>query len=587
MKNILLTLISLAFGCACLISCVDEEAVAVARLDDGQEVLLPVSVCKMKDGAVRFMVDKDDIPAEAKEVSIHLECAEVKAGSDGFWIVERGRMGDFKQSEREIYQQRDWLRLPYFGLKTPKKTFIAIMEGMRFEFDLYGSTVDGVYKFYPNWVISQTGFGAYENPSVLLYELPDKADYNEMAKTFRRYVLDRNPEMLTTVQKSASRPHVGRMAQSLALRQTVAAKEYFDKSRPDLDFTPETEHRVLPFISFEKTLELLQTLKNEYKVEDVAVCMAGWQTGGYDGRCPATFPVCVEVGGEAALKQLIAGAQDLGYIIDGHSNYTDCFSVSPLWDNGQIACVGTDGTYDSNGVWRGGRAYNLCLAHTKEMILSDLEKIADLGYYGAHYIDVFSAAFPYRCCNPQHPANRNQIKDIQIEIAKFCRNRFGGFASECCFDHMLPYVDYINYVESGEGGRRIREAAGKKLPGTNWDRLVPFFELAFHDYVITHPDKSTQGVPEGDDYLMLVEFGGRPIIYDFDKFGMEKVAHAYKRFQPLKHLMTEEMLAHKILDDGVACVTYSNGDKVVVNYNESSYVFEGYEIPAKDYIIVR
>jgi hypothetical protein len=51
--------------------------------------------------------------------------------------------------------------------------------------------------------------------------------------------------------------------------------------------------------------------------------------------------------------------------------------------------------------------------------------------------------------------------------------------------------------------------------------------------------------------------------------------------------MTEEMLSHRILADGVACVTYSNGDKVVVNYNESSYLFEGYEVPANDYIIVR
>ena len=33
-------------------------------------------------------------------------------------------------------------------------------------------------------------------------------------------------------------------------------------------------------------------------MDDIAVCVNGFQNGGYDGRCPTTFPICEEAGGE-------------------------------------------------------------------------------------------------------------------------------------------------------------------------------------------------------------------------------------------------------------------------------------------------
>ena len=72
----------------------------------------------------------------------------------------------------------------------------------------------------------------------------------------------------------------------------------------------------------------------------------------------------------------------------------------------------------------------------------------NLGFEGPHYIDVFSATAPYMCADPKHPATRSDASQVQRDIADLCIKLFGGFASECGFDHMAGKLDYINYVSN-------------------------------------------------------------------------------------------------------------------------------------------
>lgn len=564
------------------------DAVASYTLKDGTEGTLAVYRCSEVDGAVRYYVPAESIPDGVSTLSIQLDQAKARKGDEGFWILERGCLGHFNKDHGSFGTTRNWLNLPYFGMKTPKRTFLAVMEGMRFEFKILGQIKNGRYSIAPVWQIGESGFGAYETPSILVYELPMEADYNEMAKVYRRYKESRDPEIRPIKERMKERPQLEKLANSIALRQKGAEKP-FDKAVDAIDFTAETEHQPYCVESFEKMLELLRRMKNELGMDDVAVCVAGWQTGGYDGRGPKMFPVCEEAGGEQKLRELIKGGQELGYIVDAHTNFTDCFTVSPMWDGGNVACMNPEGGFDTNGAWHAGKAYNLCLKYAWDNYMQeDLRKVRDLGFYGCHYIDVFTAAFPYRCCNPAHSANRTEVAQIQRQAALLCRELFGGFASECCMDHLLGCVDYINYAQRKERDRRTALEKGNKLPtGADWDELVPFFELAFHDVVLSNPDKVTQEIPRGDDYLFLVEFGGRPIIYSFTEDNIDEIKEAYDRFQPLKHLMVEEMVSHKRLADGVACVTYGNGEKVIVNRSGSDFLYEDSTIPAGDYILKR
>ena len=370
----------------------------------------------------------------------------------------------------------------------------------------------------------------------------------------------------------------------MAVRQQCAAKPF---KRPDdaIDFTPETEHPVRCVCSFDQTLENLRKLK-ALGVEDVAMCVAGWQTGGYDGRAPAVFPVAPEAGGEEGLRRLIAGAKALGYIIDAQDNYTDCYTVSPLWDGGNIACRGPNGKLDFNGSWCGGKAYNLCLKNAWEVqgfMPRDLRRTAGLGFWGCHYIDVFTAAFPYRCLNPRHAANRNEQMQYQLKAARLCRELFGGFSSECCFDHLVGYVDYINYATAAMRAQRRLAAEGKK---SLVDKFVPFWELAFHDVVLANPDKVTQEVLAQPENLILVEFGGRPIFYHVGDNNIPGIVKAWEQFKRLRHLQLEEMTEHRELAPGVVRVTYGNGDKIYVNHTKSAISPDGVSVPAQDFVFL-
>lgn len=584
MKKLLLFIIAIVTVLSC--KTIADDAAAPYTMKDGTKGELAVYKRIEKDGAIRYFVPKESIPDSVNTLSIKLDRARATKGDEGFWIVERGCLGHFNRDNGYFGAARNWLNLPYFGMKTPHGTFLAVMEGMRFEFKIAGSIKDGKYAVAPLWQIAECGFGAYETPSVLVYELPLEADYNEMAKAYRKYKESRDPEIRPIKERMKERPQLEKLAASIALRQKGAEKP-FDKAVDAIDFTEETEHQPYCVESFEKMLELLRRMKKELGMEDVAVCVAGWQTGGYDGRGPSVFPVCEQAGGEEKLRELIKGGQELGYIVDAHTNFTDCFTVSPRWNGGNIACTDAEGKFDTNGAWHAGRAYNLCLKYAWDNYMQeDLRKVRELGFYGCHYIDVFSASFPYRCCNPAHSADRSEVAHIQKKAAQLCRELFGGFSSECCMDHLLGYVDYINYAQRKEKDRRTALEAGRNLPnGADWDELVPFFELAFHDVVLSNPDKVTQEFPQGDDYLFLVEFGGRPIIYSFTEENLPQIKEAYDRFQPLKHLMTEEMVSHRHLADSVACVTYGNGEKVIVNRSCRDFSYEGGIIPSGEYII--
>lgn len=194
---------------------------------------------------------------------------------------------------------------------------------------------------------------------------------------------------------------------------------------------------------------------------------------------------------------------------------------------------------------------------------------------------MFSAVQPYRCCDPKHPANKKEQMHVQIEVAKRCQQLFGGFASECCMDHMLGYMDYINYVCAPMRSKRNAEREGKRKSVV--DRFVPFFELAFHDVVLSNPDKITQEVLNQDDNLILVEYGGRPIFYGIGKNNFDGIVKAWQQFKGLRHLMTEEMIRHQEIAPGIVRVEYANGEAIMVNRSDKPFAISGVTVPVKDF----
>ncbi|MBR3086734.1 MAG: hypothetical protein IKH04_10075 [Kiritimatiellae bacterium] len=523
-------------------------------------------------GGVEYTIPKNEA-AKWRRISLHVEGAEAHRGEDGYALTERGLLTHFTKETEKWCPENHWMAQHYVAMKTPRMAFIGIVDSLQYEYQCWCVAENGLYRTYPEWEIDNIGEPVYEDIVCTVYALPPSADYNAMAKLYRRHFERKHPDLKPISDRLAAQPSLARLRDAFALRQICARKrppEWLEMSKEDRsafnrDFTAADEPPVRCVKSFAKTLEDLRALKAA-GMDDVALCLAGWQAGGYDGRCPSVFPVEPVAGGEAELKRLIAGAQSLGFLIDAHNNFTDSFTCSPRWDGGGVAGMKADGSFcENHDFWDGGHPYDTCLKSVAERFFyDDLRRTRALGFSGAAYIDVFSAAWPYRCSNPKHPATRRDTERIQIALAKFCRELNGGFASECCFDHMIPYVDYINYAQPYIFKMRRWAAAGRHV---GWDEVVPFFELAFHDVVLSNPDKVTQEVPEGADRLLLWEFGGRPIVYCWEASDIPKMKKLYDEFQTLRHLQGVEMTEHRRFGDGLARVTYANGERMYFNYD--------------------
>ena len=96
-----------------------------------------------------------------------------------------------------------------------------------------------------------------------------------------------------------------------------------------------------------------------------------------------------------------------------------------------------------------------------------------------------------------------------------------------------------------------------------------------------------------NERLRMMEYGGRPLMYLYSKFGEKKnwmgdidltfetdeeldrcvraLKAAEREFDMLQYLQYEFMDNHEKLGDGVYRTTYSDGTQVIVDYNRGSY----------------
>ena len=76
-----------------------------------------------------------------------------------------------------------------------------------------------------------------------------------------------------------------------------------------------------------------------------------------------------------------------------------------------------------------------------------------------------------------------------------------------------------------------------------------------------------------------------------DKEDLERSVAAIKRgydeFKKWEHLQFETMEQHDKLAERVYCSTYSDGTRVVVNYNNEPHIFEGREVAPENYIVLK
>lgn len=598
MKNII-KIIAAAFAASACALAFAQTATVEILCKDKTRAQSRVALAKNADGSLRLRFPKKDIPASASEIRVIPDFMRAKKGDEGFWLFPRGEYGQFTQ-DNGVYKLAGHLVTPVYAMQSPAGTYMGYLKTLRFEILMEVKAQNGDYAICPVYRVDRMGFAPYDDIVIDYYKLEGAdANYSGIARLYRKMQFATG-NFKTIKERMKTRPWLKEMALSIPVRI-----QFHGSKNPhmvkDIVQTKENEPKVVSVMNFDQTVEFVKAIRDA-GVDKLSICSAGWQSGGYDGRFPQLFPIPEELGGEAALKRMTKSIWDMGFPISCHTNSTDCYQVADIWSE-DLVCKNPDGSLQKGGVWAGGRAHNLCTKRIWQLCLpQQLKKVKELGFDGSHYIDVFTATYPHFCCDPNHPATRKDMAEIQLEIAKYCVGLFGGFSSECGYDHLAAQLDYCNYVSA-----TMRSLQNNPNPMV--ERVVPFWEIVYHGTILSTPDRlvqnHTRGKPknknlssadlrfmEGDGItdpvhsLKIVEFGGRPIFYTSHMRDVPYIKKAFDEFKPVRHLQFEQIHSHEKIADGVFLTEYENGAKIVSNYNKKTFIYNGKSVPPVGYILI-
>ena len=98
-----------------------------------------------KDGVLSFRVAQGEIRAKgAKRLEMTPDFATARKGDAGYWVVPTGQYGTYRCDTGDY--SCSWPSMSMFGMKTPAKTWVAFVTGLKYYFTAKVSARDGVYR---------------------------------------------------------------------------------------------------------------------------------------------------------------------------------------------------------------------------------------------------------------------------------------------------------------------------------------------------------------------------------------------------------------------------------------------------------
>ena len=559
-----------------------------------------------REGVVRFVWPQAKVPADVQRITITPDFATARKGEPGYWVFPNNAYGTYRADRGSV--RCSHMMMPTYGMKTPRASFVAICTGMPHSLgveavaDKGAYRVSAYYSFLPDWTKEPVD-RVYED-IVIEYRFlaGDDADYSGMARTYRAYQLGRGA-CRPLAERARARPELAYAARCPEVRIRQAWKPV---PSPVPEQVVQNEPPVKPVVTFDRVCEIVDESRRQGIVSQ-ELCLVGWNVGGHDGRFPQIFPVEPTLGGEAGLKKCIRHAQEAGYQIVGHSSFRDCYMIADTWDTEYVVEKNPDGSLRrEKTTWGGGRLFTMCPQRAYERFcVKQCAEMATLGFRGLFYVDVTTSRALYPCNDPRHPLNNGQRAVWEANILNELTRTFGGAASEGGFDFCIGSLDSaltIQWVKPFDVSN----------PGMV-DRYVPFWQLVYHGIVLSTPFRTMINCTANSDrrfLLKLAEFGGRPTYYwhscfvtgrppsmgtiDLEATTDEKLRQSvawmkegcdeYDRRSDLQFCFMDR---HEILRDGLVRITYSNGAKMLVNYNPESRKVDGVEVAGMSYSVIK
>ena len=522
-------------------------------------------------------------------------CDDAKAqkGDDGYWVASYGFMGKFKADKGKFVSGKN--SIPVYGVKKGDEAFVAIVKGLRWEYELRVEVKAGKYNIFPRFNIKGIGMPIYEDIVIdFTYFKGKDANYSAMGREYRKYMLE-SGAVKPLKERIKGNPTLKYTTEAVFLKFSMASFMRQGETKLNRGFwwKDSDAPNIQKFRDFDNMMGVLKKLK-ELGIDKADIIITNWNWRS-NGRSPINYMAEPELGGNAKCKQFLAMAKDMGYHVSPHILHTENYTVSPAFNKDDLALQLDGGYIHYNGM--GGEAYRPCFHQVYyKQVLHSYTVMRELGFSGPMHIDVTSAINPYPCFNLSHPCTRKDCAYYMNMVGLLSDAFFGGYTSESSVDSTANTLDYVLYVTGlGEANRK------RHYPLT--DAIVPLWQIAYHGIIMSNPYISTvdyntygdkvkfNGLHWGSDKsgkerrLKFIEFGGRLTYYGAlvkDKT-LEKVAQAYKEYKPLRYLQLEFMDYHGELAKDVYITRYSDGSEVVSNYTDKDYIYKGQPVKPMDY----
>ena len=552
---------------------------ALAYLSDDSIIKLPVNIIN-DNNKTTASIKKENLPQGILYVDFLPEYFTANAGDEGYFvaprIAESGTVLTYFKNRTDAEHISPYISLGCYGFSHEKSATLALVTGMRLNCGLVERCINNKYSLFSRFFLD--GDQAEEDIIVEFYKL-DNHDYSAMAKCYRDYMLNFGG-CKTLKDKIKENPSLAKSVNSIAARIRMGWKP---APSPVLFQNLENEPEMHVACSFKRS-EDIANLAKKAGVGDMEFCLVGWNQKGHDGRWPQIFPVEEKLGGEEGLKALINTVKENDYLIGCHTNCTEAYTIADCFSD-EYLVKDKDGSIIKHDPWSGGQPFKTCAKAVYERFEKEnLPKIAKLGFNGLHYIDVITNVPLLKCYDKEHPTTRTESAEYYRKIFKVANDNFLGSSSEGPFDFCASDLDFVVYTSFKLGEK----------DGALCDEQIPFFQLVYHGILMYNPATYTLNYPvkSTDNRLKYFEYGGRPLavfnavfhssrawmgiedlLCETDEQLNESVKHLktmYNDYELLKDIRYCFMESHKKLSDGVFETAYSNGIKVVVNYNNKT-----------------
>lgn len=300
-------------------------------------------------------------------------------------------------------------------------------------------------------------------------------------------------------------------------------------------------------------------------------------------------------------RDQIEGIKALGYLVGEYDQYVDTDESTESYDGRNpveaYIRIQQDGTrakgwvlLDGSHTWF-SRCSETALAGAQHKIAKVLAEHP----YNARFLDVHTAISLVECYSAEHPCTRTEDRENKIALLQWIRDQglvIGGEHGRAWSVGVLDYQEGMmshSMFCSWPAGHLVKVEKPEQISdqylkwGIGYETRVPFWELAFHDCVVStwywgdsigyfervRPDLTDRKV------AFTALYGAAPLMWatdlclGFTGHGKTRFLEAYRNCCKIQEAVGyERMLSHEFLtkDRSVQRTRFSDGTTVTVNF---------------------